>query len=230
MVLDVITLVLFVYGFWVGYSRGIITTIFTYASILIGIVAAIKFAPILTNIVARLTGVEHPLLFVVGVVGAFFICMFFIRLIGKGLVEALEFANINFVNQILGGMLSGTTFLLLFSYLLWFGDQAHMINDGLKAESNTFGFVSMLPDKAKQAAIIVLPFVGDIWNESMDVFDKAQRYGVERTDTKPNIYDIEEDPAKLQSEEAPPSIEPSERADPPQERRTQPQGSPRRGL
>lgn len=204
MVLDVITLVLFFYGFWVGYTRGIITTIFSYASILIGVVAAIKFAPILTNIVTQLSGVDHPLLFIVGVVGAFFVCMFVIRLVGKGIVEGLEFANINFINQILGGVLSGLSFLLVFSYLLWFGDQSRMINESLKNESKTYAYVSLLPEKAKSFAVVVLPFVGTMWNESLDFFDKAQRLGIERIDKKPDIYDIEEgDPAALPSEAAP---------------------------
>ena len=49
MIIDVIFLMAAGYGFYIGFSRGIIQTVFTAFAYLFGILAAFKFAPVLST-------------------------------------------------------------------------------------------------------------------------------------------------------------------------------------
>jgi len=70
-------------------------------------------------------------MFAVGFLLSFAIVMILIRMFAKALEGVLEAANINIINQILGGLITAFVMVLLYSFLLWFGEQSHMI-DSLK--------------------------------------------------------------------------------------------------
>ena len=100
MTLDIIFILFAGLGFWMGYSRGIIKTVFTVLSFTIGLLAAFKMAPAFTNFLEDLTKNNNPLMFIAGFLLSFIIMMVILRLIARGLEGLLKSANINFINQI----------------------------------------------------------------------------------------------------------------------------------
>ena len=50
MTIDLLFVGIAVYGFYVGFSRGIIKTIISVVSIIVGIIAALRFAPKTTDL------------------------------------------------------------------------------------------------------------------------------------------------------------------------------------
>ncbi|MBK7872130.1 MAG: CvpA family protein [Saprospiraceae bacterium] len=60
------------YGFFLGFYRGIIQTIFTILSYVFGLLAAFKLSPAATKFLETATGSDHPLMFVAGFLIAFF--------------------------------------------------------------------------------------------------------------------------------------------------------------
>lgn len=193
MTLDIIFLLFAILGFWAGYSRGIISTFFTILSFTVGLLAAFKMGPAFTNFLKDITNNDNPLMFVAGTLLSFIIMMVILRLISNGLEGLLKSANINFINQIIGGTVLGALAILVYSMLVWFGDQSHMIDQQTKLESKTYTYTKEFPDQMKGIAYQMKPIFTDFWNETLDFIDKMEDMSVRKTETEATIYDMEEE-------------------------------------
>ncbi len=192
MVIDIIFVIALLWGFYLGFSKGIIKTIFTLASILLGLLAAFKFAPATTNFLETALKNTNPLMFLAGFLVTFVATMYLIRLFARGLEGIFKAANINFINQTVGGVVLAGVMILMYSMLVWFGDQAHIINQDVKEESMTYEYLKQYPDQVKGVAGVVRPTFEEFWDQSVSMFDKLERMGMEKTDADAMIYDIDE--------------------------------------
>jgi membrane protein required for colicin V production len=191
MVIDIICLVFLAYGFWVGYSQGIISTVLTLASYLFGVLAAMKFGPIAAEMIFEaFPAVTSAGAFVLGVVLLFFLTLILFRILARGLTGMLERVNINFINQILGGILSGLFFTFIFSGLVYFGDRSKIISDEAKADSITYPVLIQLPDIVIEKGKALFPIFYDFYEQAVNAMDRL-RDNVERGETD-DIFDLEE--------------------------------------
>ena len=193
MTLDIIFVMVAALGFWMGYSRGIIKTVFTVLSFTIGLLAAFKMAPAFTNFLEDLTNNDNPLMFIAGFLLSFIIMMVILRLISRGLEGLLKSANINFINQIAGGVVLGAGAILIYSTLVWFADKSHMIDQSTKETSVTYVYTKEFPGQMKVVANKLKPIFTDFWNETLDFMDRMEEMSVKRSETDPTIYDIEDE-------------------------------------
>jgi len=145
MVLDIIFMLFAAVGFYTGYNKGIISTIFTVLSFTIGLLAAMKLAEPFSDFLKQVVGNDHPLMFIAGSILAFIIVMVVLRMLARGLEGILETANINFINQIIGGAVLAALSILVYSWLLWFGDKSHMVDPQTKQESITYKYTKEFP-------------------------------------------------------------------------------------
>ncbi len=189
MAIDIMLAIAVVTGFYIGFSRGIIQTVFSVLSLVFGLMAAFKFANPMTEFLKHTFNSENPLMFAAGFLLAFVIVMFLIRMVARSLEGILKTANINVINQLAGGMLIGFVTVLIYSILLWFGDQAHMINQASKDQSRTYAYLEQFPAQAKDIGMKVQPLFEDFWNQSMDMMDRLEDMSVERTENG-SVYDI----------------------------------------
>jgi membrane protein required for colicin V production len=201
MVIDIIFLLVAAYGFYTGYSRGIINTVFTVLSWMFGLMAALKFAPGMTRFLESTLNNTNPMMFVAGSLLSFVLMMVLIRMIGSTLQNMLQAAHVNVVNQVAGGALMAVIFSFLFSVLLWFSDQARLVNAQAKAESFTFPILKDLPAQGKTVIQTFVPIVKDFWANSLDAMDRIRDMSIQKTETDPNVYDIPDDNTKQQHRE-----------------------------
>lgn len=192
MVVDIIFAIAAGYGFYLGFSKGIISTVFTIISYTFGLVASLKFTPAMTSFLETAFNTTNPLMFVLGFLLSFIIMMVFIRLIASGLEGLLETANINIINQVAGGALLSGLSILVFSILLWFGDQAHMVDQKTKTDSFTYPYLEQFPSQAWRIAELAKPTFEEFWDHSVDFMDRIDDM-TQRTEGEETIYDIEEE-------------------------------------
>lgn len=196
MPIDLLCIVAFFYGFWRGYSQGIIRTVFNVAAYVFGIVLAFKMTPTATNILEQMFHTKNPMMFLAAFVVNVVFIMFLLRAAAKGLEGVLNSLYIGVVNQALGGAIMGMIGVLIFSVLVWFGAKSGMLNDETIAESRTFPFLKELPGKAKVAAERFKPFALDAWETSLNWMDRLENYGEQETKGKgdqPRIYQLPDD-------------------------------------
>ncbi|MGB3547040.1 MAG: CvpA family protein [Saprospiraceae bacterium] len=191
MVIDIICLIFLAYGFWVGYSRGIITTVLGLASYVFGAVAALKFGPASGDMLQSFfPGAGGGTLYILGVILTFIVTLFLFRILAGALEGLLESANLNIINQAMGGLLSGAFFIFIFSVLISFADRSTLIDEPTKAESRTYAYLEPLPTMAWDAGQSVWPMVSEFWDRTMDALDSVKN-NVE-TQESDSIFDLDE--------------------------------------
>lgn len=191
MAIDIMCGLALLSGFYLGYARGIIKTVFGFIGLLFGCLAAFKFAPGMTKLLEVSFKSTNPLMFLAGASLSFVIAMFAIRLFARGLEGALKTANINVINKLIGGAFTAAFMLVVYSVLVNFGIQAHIVNDEVIAESKTYPILHGIPKKAMVAVNEVKPVVQDFWDQSIDMMDRLQDMSLEKTEDN-KVYDIPE--------------------------------------
>jgi len=192
MIIDVICLVLALYGFWVGYSRGIIKTILTAASLLFGFMAAAKFSPTVSEMLQGIMGTTpSALVLAAAFILTFILTLVLFRLLANGLENMLEAVNINFINQILGGGVSMIFFLFIFSVLVSFANSSRMIDPATKEVSITYPILEPIPSYAWELGQTVWPVFQEFYEHAMDVMDQIDN----QVETQENdrFFNVEED-------------------------------------
>ncbi len=182
MVIDIIFAIVVLSGFWLGFSRGIIKTVFTVLSFVFGLMAAFKFAPAMTKFLETTFRDDNPLFFLAGFLLSFVLMMLLIRTLARGLEGVLKTANINIVNQLAGGMLLGGVFVLVFSTLLSFSDRTHLISPETKAQSMTYPYLEQYPTYVYAAAEKMKPMFQEFWDQSIRMMDRMEEMSIEQTE------------------------------------------------
>ncbi|MBK8565172.1 MAG: CvpA family protein [Saprospiraceae bacterium] len=193
MTIDVLFLLIAGWGFYQGYSRGIIKTVFTAFSIVFGLMVAFKFTPAATRFLETAFHSTSPMNFVGGFLLAFLLTMIIIRMAAQFLEKLLQSANINFINQAAGGILLASLYTLVFSLLVWFGAQAHIITPENTKGSLTYEQLRAFPSKMKGVYDIIKPGFQDFWHEAVRFIDHMGEKSLEETEQKPTIFDIPEE-------------------------------------
>lgn len=191
MAIDIICLIFLAYGFYVGYTKGIIATVLTLTSYIFGLLAAMKFGPIMGDILFNMApAMTKTGGFVLGffLVGAMTLILF--RIVARGLTSFLEKVNINFINQIMGGMLSGLFFTFIFSGLVYFGDQTRIISEEVKTSSITYKPLTAIRNTVWEQGKALYPVFRDFYDRAVDAMDNL-RDNVDKGEND-SIFDLEE--------------------------------------
>lgn len=107
MILDLLAAVIITYAFYRGYNKGLINTVVDTISIIIGLVVALKFSPMVIDYLQDVVNINPAFEFILGFLIVFFVVMLVLRFIGERIEDLLRTIKINFVNQIAGGALLG---------------------------------------------------------------------------------------------------------------------------
>lgn len=191
MAIDIIFAIVLIYGFYLGFSRGIIQTIFTILSYVIGLIAAFKFSPSMTNMLES-TFSKNPMMFIAGFLLSFVLTMLIIRLFARGLEGILQTVHINVVNQAAGGIFMAGIMVLFYSLILWFADKSNIVTETTKQESMTYSYLEKYPTYVWKAGQKLRPVFTDFWEHTVEFLDQLDKNGVQKTETNPTFYDIED--------------------------------------
>lgn len=184
MLLDVIVAIIITLGFYLGYSRGLIKTVFDTLSLIVGIVAALKLSPIVINILDGLLKMSPAITFILGIVLTFIGVMALIRFVGKKLEDLLSAVNINFVNKLAGGALQGIFFAYLLSLFLWLLSSIHLISPETQKASITYSALEPLPEKGKKVFTSLKPVFQGFWDKTLEAMDSIKGTKSNETEKK----------------------------------------------
>jgi membrane protein required for colicin V production len=190
MSIDVVLLLVALYGFYLGFSDGIIKTVFSFLSYAIGLMLAIKFSPAMTRFIETGFHVKNPLILVLGFIITFFLGMYIIRFVADAMTGVLQMVRINILNQIIGGVFLSLGFMTMYSVMVWFGESTGFISPQTAAQSHTLPYLRKLPAQAQTMFSGLKPMLSDFWRESGSMMDRMERQSVQRTETEPSIYNI----------------------------------------
>ncbi len=191
MAIDIICLIFAAYGFYVGFTRGIISTVLALASYLIGALAAMKFGPIAGDMIFDgFPAVTKGGGFLLGVIVVFFLTLLLFKLVARGLTSFLQTININVINQLLGGIVSALFFVFVFSGLLLLGDTSRIVTEELKRDSVTYEPVTVFRESVWDKGKDLFPIFRDFYDRAVDSIDRLKDNVDHRE--RDSIFDLEE--------------------------------------
>lgn len=177
MFIDIIAIILAVFGFYSGYKRGIIDALFDLFSIFIAIVAAGSLAPIAIRFIESVSGWSPLANTVVGFVLTFFVVVMLIRLIGNQFEKLMKTLQINFLNKFAGGLLSASLMVAIFSGALWLTNQAQLLPDNIKSESTLYPVLELIPDIFAGLFKALKPLFIDFWEILQSAIETVKEKG-----------------------------------------------------
>jgi membrane protein required for colicin V production len=173
MLLDLIISIITLLGFYLGYTRGLVRTIFDSLSLIIGILAALKLSPFTIDFLEELLNISPAITFLLGVVLTFVLIMGLIRFIGQKLEDLLKAASVNVINKILGGALQALFIAYLLSLSFWLLDNLKLISAEAKSASKAYPVMEILPEKGKAVFEKIKPVFRQFWDKTIEAMDKA---------------------------------------------------------
>ena len=175
MFIDILCLILVGSAFYLGYSKGIIKSLFGIISIVIAFLISLKFSFLFIGLIEQFMNSDPRLNIVLGFVFTFLLVMIGIRLIGQGFEKILEAAHINLINKLAGGFLSGLITLILFSSIVLFMDRIKLIKASTKSDSHTYTYLEAVPEKSKWIINMAKPIFSEFWEKTQKALEKVDK-------------------------------------------------------
>lgn len=125
--IDIVIIIILVWGFYSGYKKGLIYMLISFISILVGLYAAIHFSYLVVDKLGSYLDKDPAQLKIIAYILTFIIVFGLLHLIGKILDKFLDAVALGFLNRIAGGTLSVAIKVVILSLLLWLFDQGNQI-------------------------------------------------------------------------------------------------------
>jgi len=174
MILDIIVALVVAFGFYTGYSRGLIKTVFDTLSLVVAIVATLILSPTVMNLLEGIIKTNPAITTLVGIVLTFIVVMALVRFIGRKIEDVFEAANINFINKIGGGVVQGLFFAFLLSLGLWLMNNLNVLNPQTKEKSITYSLLEPLPEAGKGVFVALKPMFTGFWDKTVEAMNKVK--------------------------------------------------------
>ena len=148
MVIDILLLLVAGAGFWLGYTKGIVATLFSIITYILAMIAAFAFAPWLTTLLIRTMNMDHIIALAIGTLVFFFAALLLIRWLGKRLETYLKKRRSDRLTKILGGIVMMIVVIFFYTLILWWVNTFGLISEKMKLQSITYETLEVIPSKA----------------------------------------------------------------------------------
>lgn len=169
--LDIIVVIVLGLGFYLGYQRGIIKTLFDTLSIVVAILAALKLSPLFISIMQKIIPDSPKAAYLLGILATFLLVLMLVRFLGRKFESVLEAAHINFVNKLAGGAVQAFFFAYLLSLIIWLVNSIGLIKEETKQNTVTYSFMEAMPETGKAVISAIKPMFKSFWEKTAEVMD-----------------------------------------------------------
>ncbi len=160
MAIDIFFAVMVIWGFVFGYVHGPIKVFLTIISIIVSLLAAMKFTQLTAQLIRETFQTRSPYLpflaFVITLVTVLFLGRILSKIIEEGFLKA---SRLSWAVQLFSGLITSATFTFLFAVLIEFSIAANVIDPEIaKKTSFSFPYVIKIPDYGKTTISTLAPF------------------------------------------------------------------------
>lgn len=175
MYIDICLALFILVGLIQGFHRGVIRTLFAILGILIGFLAALKFAPYVVTFFENTVKLSPLLSLILGLVLTFLVLMLGIRWLGKKFEDTLKLAKVNIVNKVLGAIIFAILMIITYSAIIWFISQTKLISDAEKERSLSYPFLQEIPVKTGVVVKKIKPVFREFWDKVDEVINPEKK-------------------------------------------------------
>ena len=175
MILDLVFLVLMVVAIFKGYQRGLIVGIFSFVAIIAGLAAAIKLSTVVAGYIGRAVNISDEWLPIISFVVVFIIVAILVRLGANAIQRTVEIAMLGWLNRIGGIILYSVLYITIFSVLVFYAEQVHLIKQQTINKSVTYSFFQPWGPIAINGLGSVIPIFKDMFTELEEFFSNVSQ-------------------------------------------------------
>src|SRR5215213_4015748 len=128
MFIDLIAIGLIALAIIKGFRNGLVVAIFSLLAFVIGLAAALKLSAVVAEYLGTNTNIAQRWLPVLAFAIVFFIVVLLVRLGAKAIEGALRIVMLGWLNKLGGIVFYALLYLFIFSILLFYAQQLHIIN------------------------------------------------------------------------------------------------------
>ena len=148
MVIDIILILFALAGFWLGYTKGVVATLFSVLSYVVAMIITLVFSPWLSGLLIRTFHMNHLMALILGTLLFFIASIFLIIWLSKKIENFLKKGKLSGSNKILGGMVMLIVGIAFYSLVLWVINDLSLLNDKIKSTSISYPTLQAIPEKA----------------------------------------------------------------------------------
>ncbi|GAB4093150.1 CvpA family protein [Flaviaesturariibacter terrae] len=165
MGIDLIVLGLLLLALFKGLRKGLVLAVFSFLGFVIGLAAALKLSAVVATYLGANTNVSGRWLPVLAFVLVFVAVLLLVRLGAKLIEGALSLVLLGWANKLGGFIFYALLYLFVFSIVLFWADQLHLLRAGLKASSLCWPWLQPMAPKIIGVLGAVLPFFRNLFDE-----------------------------------------------------------------
>lgn len=181
MVLDIVFAIILLLAFIHGYRKGLIHSIVSLLALVIGIMAAVYLSELAAIYIDKWFNISSKYLPLISFMVVFIGIYFLFRLLEKMLEGFFKLLKLNFINKLAGAIIWSIIWVMLFSTILFYGNNAKLFSDELKTESIVY-------EKAEPFAPKTIETIGKVIPPVKNIFNSLQQWfkDLELSDAKEN--------------------------------------------
>lgn len=173
MLPDIIFAVLLVLAALRGYRQGLIVGLFSLVSIIIGLAAALKLSALMAGWIGSSVNISKEWLPLISFIIVFLLVVLLIRLGARAIEQTVELVMLGWVNKLAGIILYVVIYTLVYSVILFYVEQMHLLQPETINKSLTYQYVQPWGPKVIDSVGRLIPVFKDMFGELEGFFEKV---------------------------------------------------------
>lgn len=165
MFIDIICLLLLIWAVFKGLRNGLVVAVFSFLAFVIGLAAALKLSTIAAAYIGSNTNISQRWLPFIAFAAVFLIVVLLVRLGAKAIEGLLTIAMLGWANRLGGVILYALIYLFIFSVILFYAAQLHLLKPETLQASVTYPYLQPLGPKIINALSYVIPWFKNMFDE-----------------------------------------------------------------
>ena len=173
MLIDIIALVLLLLSVYKGFRKGLIVAVFSFLAFIVGLAAALKLSAVVAAYIGSNVNLSQRWLPVIAFLVVFFITALLIRLGAKMLETAVQVAMLGWLNRLGGIIFYILIYFFIFSILLFYTQQLHLIKPETTAASVTYPYIEPIGPRIMGILGSIVPVFKDMFDQLLQFFQNV---------------------------------------------------------
>ncbi len=173
MLIDIICFFIIVMALFKGASQGLIVALFTFISYFIGLAAATKLSVVVAAYAKQNIHIDGYWLPIFSFIVVFIVVVMVIRTGARLIKTVVKTAFLGWADALGGFVLYAILYLMVFSVLLFFATQIHLISIETQHESKTYTYIQPLGPKVLGSIGTIIPLFKNMFADLQAFFQQV---------------------------------------------------------
>lgn len=171
MLIDIILIILLTGAVIRGLRQGLLVGVFSFVALVIGLAAAVKLSAVVAHHLGDVVTVSERWLPVLSFLLVFVGVVLAVRWGARLLQTAVEGVMLGWLNRLGGVLFFAAIYVLIFSILLFYAGQIHLLQPSVMEKSVSYPFLRAFGPGAIEILGAVVPLFRDMFMELQEFFE-----------------------------------------------------------